>query len=582
MLHGNGDRMPMDESQSLSARLRACEAGSGLGGCAGVLKQRADRPEDRAPTGGFGTEAPKQRGMGQEAIRLRLGFGGQGSCPTQIVQSMDTGAPREACGVFGIFAPGEDVSRLTYFGLFALQHRGQESAGIAVSDGRQVSSFREMGLVSQVFDEETLEKLRGDLAIGHTRYSTTGSSTLANAQPMVGEWRRGRVALAHNGNLINALALRQEMEAEGETFEATSDSEIMLKMVVREAEKTGSVEEAVALCMPRWQGAYSLTILTEQAVMAVRDPWRVRPLCIGRLNGDSIVFASESCALSVIGAALVREVEPGEVVIADRDGLRSRQVMEGSRPALCVFEYIYMARPDSVIGGHLVHEVRRRLGMQLAEDSPADGDVVIPVPDTGWPAAIGFAERSGLPFGEGLIKNRYIPRTFIQPDQRLRDLGVKVKLNPLRDALEGRRVVVVDDTIVRGTTKRRIIGMIRDAGASEVHVRISAPPYVWPCYYGIDTSNRSELIAARAETVEEIRKAIGADTLAYQTVEGLLKALQVSHGMLCLACFTGHYPITIPQDVKLSKLDLEESACQRHEDAPQAKAAAPSHTKTRA
>jgi amidophosphoribosyltransferase len=488
----------------------------------------------------------------------------------------------EECGVFGIFAPGEDVSRLTYFGLFALQHRGQESAGIAVSDGHRIDSFREMGLVSQVFDEETLEKLRGVMAIGHTRYSTTGSSTLANAQPMVGEWRGGKVVLAHNGNLTNALALRQEMEAQGEAFDATSDSEIMLKMVVRAAEKTNNVEDAVAACMPKWRGAYSLTILTEQAVMAVRDPWGVRPLCIGRLNGNSTIFASESCALSVIGAELIREVAPGEMMIVDKDGLRSRQAVPESRPALCVFEYIYMARPDSVIGEHLVHEVRRRLGMQLAEDSPADGDVVMPVPDTGWPAAIGYAERSGLPFGEGLIRNRYIPRTFIQPDQRLREMGVKIKLNPLKEALRGRRVVIVDDTIVRGTTKRGIINLIREAGAKEVHVRISAPPYRWPCYYGVDTSSRSELIAARLGTIEEIRQAIGADSLGYQTLEGLLKAIAVAQEKLCLACFTGEYPIAIPKDVKLSKLDLEEPGCRKREDAPRARTAAPSHTETRA
>jgi len=282
----------------------------------------------------------------------------------------------------------------------------------------------------------------------------------------------------------------------------------------------------------------------------------------------------------VIGAELIREVAPGEIVIVDADGLRSRQAVPESRPALCVFEYIYMARPDSVIGEHLVHEVRRRLGMQLAEDSPADGDVVMPVPDTGWPAAIGFAERSGLPFGEGLIRNRYIPRTFIQPDQRLREMGVKIKLNPLKEALRGRRVVLVDDSIVRGTTKRGIISMIRDAGAKEVHIRITAPPYRWPCYYGVDTSSRSELIAAREDTVEGIRKAIGADTLSYQSVEGLLKALRVSHGTLCMACFTGEYPISIPQDVKLSKLDLEGRACRRREDAPEARTAGPSHIET--
>ena len=487
---------------------------------------------------------------------------------------------REACGVFGIYAPGEDVSRLTFFGLFALQHRGQESAGIAVSDGHRITAYREMGLVSQVFDEDTLGRLRGDLAIGHTRYSTTGSSTLANAQPMVAEWSGGKVALAHNGNLVNAVALRRELEAEGETFDASSDSEIMLKMVARAASRHGSVERAVVECMPKWEGAYSLTILTEQAVMAVRDPYGVRPLCIGRLNGEAIVFASESCALSVIGAELVREVESGEIVVVDKNGMRAYQAAPSTRAALCVFEYIYMARPDSEIGEHLVHEVRRRLGMQLAEDSPVEADVVIPVPDTGWPAAIGYAERSGIPFGEGLIRNRYIPRTFIQPDQRLRELGVKIKLNPLRVArygpagpLAGKRVAVVDDSIVRGTTKRQIIGILRDAGAKEVHVRISAPPYKWPCYYGVDTSNRSELIAARASTIEEIRDAIGADSLGYQSVEGLLKGLGISRRELCLACFTGDYPIPIPKDVKLSKLDLEERAWRGRADAPQTRAA---------
>jgi amidophosphoribosyltransferase len=464
---------------------------------------------------------------------------------------------REACGVFGIFGPGEDVSRLTYFGLFALQHRGQESAGIAVSDGKQISLYRQMGLVSQAFDEETLERLRGVMAIGHTRYSTTGSSNLVNAQPMLAEWRGGKIALAHNGNLVNALQLRRELEAEGESFEASSDSEVMLRMVAGEADRCGSVEEAVAHCMPRWHGAYSLAILTEQSVMAVRDQYGVRPLCIGRLNAKATLFASESCALSVVGGEFEREVEPGELVVADASGVRATQVLPVSRAALCVFEYIYMARPDSILGGELVHEVRRRLGAQLAIDNPVEADMVMPVPDTGWPAAIGFAQESGIPFGEGLIKNRYIPRTFIQPDQRLREMGVKIKLNPLREALEGKRVVVVDDSIVRGTTKRGIIRLIRDAGAKQVHVRITAPPYRWPCYYGVDTSNRSELIAARCATVEEIREQIGADTLAYQTVEGMLKGVGVSRRKLCLACFTGRYPIVIPEDVKLSKLNLE-------------------------
>lgn len=470
---------------------------------------------------------------------------------------------REACGVFGIYGPGEDVSRLTYFGLFALQHRGQESAGIVVSDGKKFAWHREMGLVYQAFDENTLTQLQGDLAIGHTRYSTTGSSTLANAQPMTAEWKGGVVALAHNGNLVNARHLRTEMEDDGERFEATSDSEVMLRMVVREANRTGDLLAAIEECMKRWQGAYSLTVLTEKAVIAIRDPYGVRPLCIGRLNGKATVFASESCALSVIGADFVRQVKPGEMVIASADGMESRQVVNSPRRALCVFEYIYMARPDSVIEGRLCYEARRGLGHQLAQDSPTPADVVIPVPATGWPAAIGYAERSGLPFGEGLIRNWYVPRTFIQPDQRLRELGVRVKLSPLREALEGKRVVMVDDSIVRGTTKRGVIRLIREAGAREVHVRISAPPYRWPCYYGVDTSNRSELIAARYSKVEDIRREIGADSLAYQSLAGLLEGIGVPRRKLCLACFTGRYPIPIPRDVKLSKLDLEARACRR-------------------
>jgi amidophosphoribosyltransferase len=486
---------------------------------------------------------------------------------------------REACGVFGIYGPGEDVSRLTYFGLFALQHRGQESAGIVVSDGREFLIHREMGLVSQVFDEDTLSRLSGDLAIGHTRYSTTGSTTLANAQPMIAEWRGGEIALAHNGNLVNALELRRGLEDVGESFSATSDSEVMLRMVAREAERTGSVERAMASCMPRWRGAYSVTVLTRDAVIAARDPYGVRPLCIGRLNAKATVFASESCALNVIGADLVREVEPGEMVIADANGVRGEQVQASPRHALCVFEHIYMARPDSHIGGHLCYEARRGLGRQLALDQPIAADVVIPVPATGWPAAIGYAEQSGLPFGEGLIRNWYVPRTFIQPDQRLRELGVRVKLNPLREALEGRRVVMVDDSIVRGTTKRGIVKMIREAGAVEVHVRISAPRYRWPCYYGVDTSNRSELIGARC-TVEEIQEAIGADSLGYQTVSGLLRGIGIPRKRLCLACFTGRYPISIPKDVRLSKLDLEDPECREGEDETSAEAPAPSPTET--
>lgn len=488
---------------------------------------------------------------------------------------------REACGVFGIYGPGEDVSRLTYFGLFALQHRGQESAGIAVSNGRKITVHKDMGLVSQVFDEDVLGRLRGHLAIGHNRYSTTGATTLVNAQPMVAEWRTGKIALGHNGNLVNARALRMELENAGERFEASSDTEVMVHMIAQEANRTGSVEQAIANCMPKWEGAYSITVLTEDAVIAARDPYGVRPLCMGRLNGDATVFASESCALALIGAELVREVEPGELIVVDKDGVRAQNVLSSPRRALCVFEFIYLARPDSQIAGRSVHGARRALGRQLARDHPADADMVMPVPDTGWPAAIGFAQESGLPFGEGLIRNRYIQRTFIQPDQRLRELGVKIKLNPLREALEGKRVVLVDDSIVRGTTKRGIVGMVRDAGAKEIQVRITAPPLRWPCYYGIDTSNRSELIAARCNSVEEIRKSIRADGLAYQSLDGMLKALGVPANEMCLACFTGEYPIAMPKDVKFSKLDLEDTEWREGEDEATARTAARSPTETR-
>ena len=472
---------------------------------------------------------------------------------------------QEACAVFGLHAPGEDVSRLTYFGLFALQHRGQESAGIAVSDGKKIKVHADMGLVQQVFDEERLGQLRGDLAIGHTRYSTSGASQLRNVQPVVVSSKAGTIALSHNGNLVNVLDLYHEVTAAGWPVEAGSDSAVMAAMIAQRWEQLGDLESAIVECCKRWSGAYSLAILTEDSLLALRDPHGIRPLCLGTLNGHGYVVASETCALNVVGAQFLREVEPGELVVIDERGLRSSQVVPPQRPAMCIFEFIYFARPDSYIYGKLIHETRRQMGGQLAHDQPVEADVVIPVPDTGWPVAIGYAEASGIPFREGLIKNRYIARTFIQPDQRQRELGVKLKLSPLSEALAGKRVVLVDDSIVRGTTKRGIVELVRDAGATEVHVRISAPPYCYPCFYGVDTSDRKELIAARLGSVDEIRRAIGADTLGYQSVEGLMQAIGLPREKFCLACFDGNYPIPVPDELKARKFALETATSVREE-----------------
>jgi len=461
----------------------------------------------------------------------------------------------EECGVFGIYAPGDDVARIAYFGLFALQHRGQESAGIAVTDGRTIRLHKRMGLVAQAFDEETLSALKGHIAIGHTRYSTTGSSNLANAQPFLEHHRGIPFAIAHNGNLVNALKLRQELEHLGFQFEGTSDSEIIAKLIASYDEL--DFEQAVMAAMERLQGAFSLVILTPNQLFAVRDPFGVRPLVIGKLNGSHWVIASETCALNPVGAVYVRDVEPGETVIVDEKGLHIVKWAEITRPSLCIFEFVYLARPDSHLYGRNVHMIRRRMGQILAREHPADADVVIPVPDTGIPAALGYSEASGIPYAEGFIKNRYIHRTFIQPSQRQRELGVRIKLTPLREVLEGKRVVVVEDSIVRGTTTRAIVGMLREAGAKEIHVRISSPPYRFPCFYGIDTAARSELIAAQLD-VEEIRRYIGADSLGYLSLEGLIEAVGGDGERFCRACFDGRYPIPIPHHLRLSKHLFEE------------------------
>ena len=471
-------------------------------------------------------------------------------------------AVQDACGVFGVFAPGVDVARITFFGLFALQHRGQESAGIAVTDGHEMALTRDMGLVTQVFTEEALLALRGNAAIGHTRYSTTGSSLLCNAQPVVVPTRFGPLALAHNGNLINTALLRLELEAFGVIFQGSTDSEVMAHVIANEAEKCDTLPEALRAAAHRLQGAYSVVVMTHDAVYGMRDPWGIRPLCMGKLNGKHHVLASESCALDAVGASFVQEIGAGELVEMSADGIRFHTLVQETHPAMCMFEFIYIARPDSRIYGKSLHLARRRMGQELAREHPVEADLVIAVPDSGTPAAIGYAEGSRIPYGEGLIKNRYIHRTFIQPDQRLRELGVRMKLNPLREALTGKRVVVVEDSIVRGTTTRNIVKVLREAGAVEIHLRISSPPYRYPCFYGVDTCERKQLLAARVPVVADICEYLGADSLGYLSIDGLTRAVNLPRGIFCLACLSGEYPIEIPADLRISKFSLEDI----HED----------------
>ncbi len=447
------------------------------------------------------------------------------------------------CGVFGIYAADRDVARLTYFGLFALQHRGQESAGISVTDGRRITTVRELGLVAQVFDEGTLETLQGFAALGHTRYSTTGSSAWQNAQPVV-RHREGRsIALGHNGNLTNTTELRDELEAEGIQFETTSDTEIIAALICDHA---GSLIEGVQLAMSKVTGAFAAIVMDETQMIGFRDPDGIRPLVLGDLDGCP-VLASESCALDIVGATLVRDVMPGEIVICTADGVESIPTEAGTEhtPALCVFELIYLARPDSKLDGIYLHGARERMGERLAEEAPVEADIVIPVPESGGPAAQGYARRSGIPYVDGLVKNRYVGRTFIQPDQALRELGIKLKFNPMPDVLSGRRVVVVDDSIVRGTTTRKIVEMLRAAGATEVHLRISSPPIISPCFYGIDMSTKDQMIAS-GKSIEEIRVQLGADSLAYLSLEGLEAATGGGDDRFCRACLTGRYPTTVP------------------------------------
>ncbi len=461
--------------------------------------------------------------------------------------------PNEECGVIGVFTPEGEASRLAFFGLFALQHRGQESAGIAAANGENVVVHADMGLVTQIFREPDFYPLVGDMAIGHTRYSTSGSSELCNAQPLLVEGEHGQLAVANNGNIINALHLKEQLQDEWNcSFTSTTDTEVIAQMLAHAVGATW--EERVFQCMRQLEGAYSIVIQTKDTMIAARDPLGIRPLCLGKLNGGWIV-ASESCALDHLGAEYLREVDPGEVIIVDSNGLHTATWSgRTGRRALCVFELIYFARPDSIMDGQLVHSARQQLGAQLAKEHPVEADLVIGIPDSSTAAAVGYAQESGIPYSEGLIKNRYVGRTFIEPEQRLRDLGVRQKFNPLVEVIQGKRLVVVDDSIVRGTTTPHVVNLLRKGGAKEVHMRVCAPPIKHPCFMGVDMASREELLAAN-NTLEQIREIVGADSLGYLTVEGLMKVVGGTNGGFCDACFTGNYPV--PIQLELSKFALE-------------------------
>ena len=467
--------------------------------------------------------------------------------------------PQDQCGVFGVWAPGEEVSKLTYFGLYALQHRGQESAGIATSDGKKLLVYKDMGLVSQVFSESALESLVGHVAIGHTRYSTTGSSSWRNAQPTLGKTASGTVALGHNGNLTNTAELLEILRA---NYPEQSDNEITGGNTTDTAVLTAllagnpdnSLENTALELLPKVKGAFSLVFMDEQTLYAARDPQGVRPLVLGRLKRGWVV-ASETAALDIVGASFVREVEPGELIAIDENGLRAKHFAKTKR-AGCVFEYVYLARPDTSINGRNVYDARVEMGRTLAKEYPVEADLVIPTPESGTPAAIGYSQESGIPYGHGLVKNAYVGRTFIEPSQTIRQLGIRLKLNPLREVIKGKRIIVVDDSIVRGNTQRALVQMLREAGAKEIHVRISSPPITWPCFYGVDFATRAELIATGLAP-DEVRISIGADSLGYLSKEGMIQASEQKEGELCTACFTGTYPIELPTADRLGKNLLE-------------------------
>ena len=483
---------------------------------------------------------------------------------THDLDPVDHG-PKDACGVFGVWAPGEDVAKLTYYGLYAIQHRGQESAGIATSNGKRISVYKDMGLVSQVFDEATLSSMPGDHAIGHARYSTTGASHWANAQPTLGTTPHGTLCLAHNGNLTNSADLYDRLLAKnggkppafGELAQGNTTDTALVTALLAEHD-FASLEEAVLDLLPTLRGAFCLTFMDETTLYAARDPQGVRPLVLGRLERGWVV-ASETAALDIVGASFVREVEPGELIIIDEDGLRSQRFAP-TQPAGCVFEFVYLARPDTTISGRSVYESRVEMGRQLAREHPVEADLVMPTPESGVPAAIGYAEQSGIPFGNGLVKNAYVGRTFIQPSQTIRQLGIRLKLNPLKSVVAGKRLIVIDDSIVRGNTQRALVRMLREAGAKEVHVRISSPPVKWPCFYGIDFASRAELIA-NGLSVNEIAASLGADSLGFISQDGMMAATEQPTRNMCTACFTGNYPIELPAEERRGKslFDASES-----------------------
>jgi amidophosphoribosyltransferase len=468
--------------------------------------------------------------------------------------------PQDACGVFGVWAPGEEVAKLSYYGLYALQHRGQESAGIATSDGHRINVYKDMGLVSQVFNETILNTLTGHIAVGHCRYSTTGGSTWANAQPTLGATAGGTVALAHNGNLINSAELydvlleRYGKPRSGEIAQGnTTDTALVTALLAGHPGQ--SLEQTALEILPKLRGAFCFAFMDETTLYAARDESGVRPLVLGRLERGWVV-ASETAGLDIVGASFVREIEPGEFIAIDENGLRSQRFAE-KKPAGCVFEYVYLARPDTSINGRSVHAARVEMGRRLAQEHPVEADLVIPTPESGTPAAIGYAKESGIPYGQGLVKNAYVGRTFIQPSQTIRQLGIRLKLNPLKDVVRGKRLVVVDDSIVRGNTQRALVRMLREAGAQEVHVRISSPPIKWPCFYGIDFATRAELIA-NGIGVDDIRASLGADSLGYISEDGMIEATEQPRERLCTACFTGRYPIELPAADRLGKNLLEQ------------------------
>lgn len=459
----------------------------------------------------------------------------------------------EKCGIFGIYAPGKRAAKIIFYGLQALQHRGQESAGIAVSDGENILIFKDLGLVSQVFNEQNIAPLQGYIGIGHTRYSTRGMNIWKNSQPLYHMFKNESFAIAHNGNLINVKEMRNEQIKKGIRFETSTDTEVIVSLI--ESSEKENIEDAIKEAVSKIKGSYSLLILTRDKIFGIRDPHGFRPLVLGSLD-DNYIIASETCALDMVDAKFIREIDPGEIIVLDKDGVRSQMVLPVDRISMCVFELIYFARPDSYIYGKNMFEVRHRMGQELAKESPVDADIVISVPDSGTSAAIGYSKESKIPYAEGFIKNRYIGRTFIQPVQEEREIGIKLKLNPLKEVIKGKRLVVVDDSIVRGNTSKKIIKMLYCAGAKEVHMRISSPPLLHPCYYGIDMATEKEFIANH-KTLEDIRKSLNLDSLKYLSIEGLMKAIGESKEKFCLACFNGDYPVPVTDSIGFDKYSID-------------------------